>query len=400
MIGKIAIGLADNCKIELQKNIMDYRTDGLITITSLKCDKIDKIILEINENNHQSYNKDESKFRDDLLKTFKNRIINIPINRTAKKHEMDEVVELKIKEIKYLVNDLIAQYSLDSISHDEFIKLLQKEMLIDINFAKMFAKQNHPVLDNFKYLHSEIAKFLGYVCDETGYCRTFIDLLKKYIIEDIHYICVFEDEQNPADVRRVLLDEKKGGRKQKIKYYLSRLGFYIICMSSNTIKAKQYKLQFGTVYEIALNYIQGLKNKIVDAQPSPDNMNKLVKERMNTKIEHKLAHKKEIKIEVLLNEKTKENDELKIIIEQQQKEIDHLKIVNADLYSKLNLFNKTNKRYELKYELKYKSKYKALKNKIMIKQFYDLVKTHNQSFTLELFKIEQYYKDINTRIQL
>ena len=109
--------------------------NGLFTITSLNCDNIDKIALEIDEDDHKSYDKDADKFRLDILKAFKNRLVKIPVRRKASCSEMDEIIKIKVEEIKLLINDLIAQYSLDSISHDEFVKLLQKEMTIDMDFA-------------------------------------------------------------------------------------------------------------------------------------------------------------------------------------------------------------------------------------------------------------------------
>jgi len=78
IISKIAIELANFCKIELQSNVLDYRIDGLFTITSLKCDNIDKIALEIDEDDHKTYDKEADKFRSELLRAFKNRIVKVP----------------------------------------------------------------------------------------------------------------------------------------------------------------------------------------------------------------------------------------------------------------------------------------------------------------------------------
>ena len=335
MISKIAIELANFCKIELQSNVLDYRIDGLFTITSLKCDNIDKIALEIDEDDHKSYNKEADKFRLDLLKAFKNKIVKVPVRRKASCVEMDEIIKTKVEEIKLAINDLIAQYSIDSISHDEFVKLLQKEMTIDMDFAKLFAKHNHPILDNYKYLHSEIANFLGYACDETGYCRTFTELIKKNLKIDVTYVMVAEDVQNPAELRRVLPDDKKGGRKQKIKYYLTRLGFYLICMCANTMKAKECKLQFGRVYEIALNYSNGLKHKIIESQTPPDVMKKLITQRLNDKVENKLSKKKESKLEVLYNNQLEEINELKQTIKSNDDENVKLHNIIAELQDKI-----------------------------------------------------------------
>jgi hypothetical protein len=320
MVSKVAIELADFCKIELQSNVLDYRIDALFTITSLKCDNIDKIALEIDEDDHKFYDPDDDKLRSEVIKICKNRIVKIPVRRKASCSEMDEIIKTKVEEIKLLINDLIAQYSIDSISHEEFVKLLEKKLTIDVDFAKLFAKQNHPILDNYKYLHSEIAKFLGYVCDGTGYCRTFTELLKKHLKLNDNYIPVIEDDKKPAGIRRLFEVNTKVGRGQKIKYYLNRLGFYLICMYANTMKAKECKLQFGKVYEIALNYTNSLKHKIIESQTIPDIMNKVLKQRTNDKAENIVSKKRESKVEVLYNKQITEIDNLKQIIKSKDEE--------------------------------------------------------------------------------
>ena len=129
IISKIAINLAGSCKIELQPNIMNYRPDAEFVISSIECNKIDSIVLEINENDHVSYSKEKSEVRSELLKMFKNRIINISVSRTASKDTMDQIIKTKTEEIKQLIDELIAQYSLDSISHEEFIRLRSEDVV-------------------------------------------------------------------------------------------------------------------------------------------------------------------------------------------------------------------------------------------------------------------------------
>jgi hypothetical protein len=320
MISKIAIELADFCKIELQSNVLDYRIDALFTITSLKCDNIDKIALEIDEDDHKTYDPEYDKLRSEVIKICKNKIVKIPVRRKASCSEMDEIIKSKVEEIKLLINDLIAQYSIDSISHDEFVKLLQKEMTIDMDFAKLFAKQNHPILDNYKYLHSEIAKFLGYVCDHNGNYRKFSELIKKNLKQDLNYITVIEDDKKLYGTVQLFNDDTKVGRGQKIKYYLNRLGFYLICMSANTMKAKECKLQFGKVYEIALNYTNSLKHKIIESHTTSEVMKNILTQRINDKVEDKMSIKRESKIEVLYNKQISDINELKQIIKSKNEE--------------------------------------------------------------------------------
>jgi len=149
LVSKIAIALANDCIIDIQHNILDYRIDGLFTIKSLSCDNIDKIALEINEDNHNSYNKEKEQIRYEILKMFKHRLISVNVQRSASKKVMDELVTNVVYQIKELIKDLLAQYSLDSITEEEFIKKLDNEMFIDKDFAKLFAKKNHPDFDTF-----------------------------------------------------------------------------------------------------------------------------------------------------------------------------------------------------------------------------------------------------------
>lgn len=379
MVSKVAIELADFCKIELQSNVLDYRIDALFTITSLKCDNIDKIALEIDEDDHKTYDPDYDNLRSEVIKICKNKIVKIPVRRKASCSEMDEIIKTKVEEIKLLINDLIAQYSIDSISHDEFVKLLQKEMTIDIDFAKLFAKQNHPVLDNYKYEYIEIAKFLGYVCAENRYKR-FVELIKKYLKSDVNYISVIEEDTNPDNVVRVQVGIIKGGKK--IKYYLNRLGFYLICMSANTMKAKECKLQFGRVYEIALKYTNSLKHKIIESQTIPEVMKNIFTQRINDKVEDKISIKRESKIEILYNKQILDINELKQIIKSNDEENNKLNGVIFELQNKIktkdDLLNKR-KEYQRKTSNNFKIDFETIKYILKLdilisyklKKFYD-----------------------------
>ena len=332
MISKIAIALANDCIIDIQHNILDYRIDGLFTIKSLTCDNIDKIALEIDENNHNSYDKQKEQIRSDILKIFKHRLISIPVQRNASKKVMDELVNDVVGQIRAIIKDLLAQYSLDSISEAEFIEKLDNEMFIDKDFAKLFAKKNHPEFDNFKYEHSEIARFLGYVCDDNGYCRTFTELMKKHLRRNIDYITVIEDDKKPADIRRLFDAQIKVGRGQKIKYYLTRVGFYLICISANTIKSREYKIQFARVYEIALNYVQQLKNKIASSQPNYETSKVILTGRIDDKVNEKIERKRECKIELKYNELLKEYDQLKqqLVIKENEIKLKNSMIIDMD----------------------------------------------------------------------
>jgi hypothetical protein len=266
---------------------------------------------------------------------FKHRLISVPVQRNATKQMMDEIVNDVVGQIKKLIKDLLAQYSLDSITEEEFIKKLDNEMFIDKQFARLFAKKNHPEFDNFKCEHSEIAKFLGYVCDNNGYCRTFTELMKKYLRKNIDYITVIDDDKKPADVRRLFNDLIKVGRGQKVKYYLTRVGFYLICISANTIKSREYKIQFARVYEFALNYIQQLKNKIVLTQPNYETSKAILTNRIDDKVNERLERKRECKIELKYSELLKQHENLKQQLFDKENEIKLKNGIIIDMDDKL-----------------------------------------------------------------
>ena len=394
MVSKIAIALADQCIIDIQHNILDYRIDGLFTIKSLTCDNIDKIALEIDENNHNSYDKQKEHIRSEILKMFKHRLISVPVQRNATKQMMDEIVNNVVCQIKELIKDLLAQYSLDSISEEEFIEKLDNEMFIDKQFARLFAKKNHPEFDNFKYEHSEIARFLGYVCPENRY-RGFTDLMKKYLRHNIDYITVVEDNKKVENVFHLFKDQIKVGRGQKVKYYLTRVGFYLICISANTIKSREYKIQFARVYEIALNYIQQLKNKIVLTQPNYDTSKIILSNRFNDKINEKLDKKRECKIELKYSELLKQHENLKQQLFDKENEIKLKNGIIMDMDDKLRSKDK-------KLFLNKSNHIKNLNN--YVKSVYDTIRVAYKKFKFNIdtindtnfmTKLNKYHKKLN-----
>ena len=55
---------------------------------------------------------------------------------------------------------------------------------------------------------------------------------------------------------------KKGVKRH---YWISRVGFYMICMAPNKQNAIYYRQQFGEVYEFALNYVHTLQRRSATA---------------------------------------------------------------------------------------------------------------------------------------
>jgi predicted RNase H-like nuclease (RuvC/YqgF family) len=86
------------------------------------------------------------------------------------------------------------------------------------------------------------------------------------------------------------------------------------------MKAKECKLQFGKVYEIALNYTNSLKHKIIESHTTSEVMKNILTQRINDKVEDKMSIKRESKIEVLYNKQISDINELKQIIKSKNEE--------------------------------------------------------------------------------
>ena len=61
------------------------------------------------------------------------------------------------------------------------------------------------------------------------------------------------------------IDTAHGETSVNTHYWISRVGFYMICMASNKQKAIYYRQQFGEVYEFALNYVHTLQRRSATA---------------------------------------------------------------------------------------------------------------------------------------
>ena len=215
-------------------------------------------------------------------------------------------------------------------------------MTIDREFARMFVRKNDDNFEHFKYKHSEIATFLGY--ETTDNCKHFLTMMKKELRQEKDYIITIynQDAQGSAGTRRplkvLLEDVKKSG--QKPIYYISRIGFYILCMMANKPNAKTYRRQFGELYEFSINYVNSLKKKVItNIQPSNISEN-AVKDRLDYKVENTIKNKSVAKYEVENIKLKNENEQLKKQIELITLEKEKFKL-DAEFYMNKNIeFNK------------------------------------------------------------
>ena len=291
MVAKISIMLANKCIISPEHNITGYRIDNVFTIASFN-EYVPKICLEIDENNHNDRDKNEETCREEFIKTFGYKIIRVPIKRNADDMEINRLINKTCKDIELLIEDLIIEYSLN-ISESDFVNKVENELTIDKEFAQMFARKNNSKFDHFKYTHVEVAKFLGYEISDN--CKHFTTMMKKELKPNIDFIIVEYDNKNPAGKR--LVYNTAGGRSKINTYYISRIGFYILCMMANKPNAKLYRRQFAELYEFSINYVNSLRKKVINnIQPSDISENAVIT-RLNNKVESIVKNKSISKLE-------------------------------------------------------------------------------------------------------
>ena len=341
MVAKISINLANKCIISPEHNITDLRVDNMFIIKSFDS-YIPNVCLEIDEDGHNDREKNNEIARENFIKSFGYKIIRVPVKRHESKEEVDKLIIKTTKDIELMIEDLITEYSLQNISETDFINKVNNDMTIDREFARMFVRKNDDNFEHFKYKHSEIATFLGY--ETTDNCKHFLTMMKKELRQEKDYIITIynQDAQGSAGTRRplkvLLEDVKKSG--QKPIYYVSRIGFYILCMMANKPNAKIYRRQFGELYEFSINYVNSLKKKVItNIQPSNISEN-AVKDRLDYKVENTIKNKSVAKYEVENIKLKNENEQLKKQIELITLEKEKFKL-DAEFYMNKNIeFNK------------------------------------------------------------
>jgi hypothetical protein len=332
IVPKVAIELMDLCIINPQYDITGQKADAMFVIKSY-VDTIPGICLEIDEDGHKDRDPDEELNREQLFRTFGHRIIRESVKRNATLDELNEHINNIVEKIRLKMKDMMTEYSL-TISESDFINKMEKITSIDIDFLKLFAKKDHNDHGSFKYTHNEIADFLGYESteNENNRCKGFIELMKKELKLNIDYIV---DDKNPEINFRVS-NSSKGGRSKKTTYFLTRIGFYILCMMASKPKAKVYRRQFGEVYELALQYTQSSKNSLINSiQPSKIS-ERAVTNRLNYKADSLVKNKSVTKLQHQYDGLLKENEDIKIELNKYKLESELNKQTINDLTNKIN----------------------------------------------------------------
>jgi hypothetical protein len=370
MVAKISIMLANKCIISPEHNITAYRIDNVFTISSFN-EYVPKICLEIDENNHNDRDKGDETCREEFIKTFGYKIIRVPVKRNADDSEINRLINKTCKDIELLIEDLIIEYSLN-ISESDFVNKVENELTIDKEFAMMFARKNNSEFDHFKYTHVEVAKFLGY--ENVENYKHFITMMKRELKSNIDYIIPNHDANISTVNRRN--DHTSKPIKTKTIYYISRIGFYILCMMANKPNAKLYRRQFGELYEFSINYVNSLRKKVINNIQPSDISENAVTTRLNNKVESVVKNKSISKLEEHNIKLKSENEKLLATIKSLTEEKNKFKL-EAKFYMEKckNTYHKSNNRlYDI--QLK-KSINEILKLEIMLKNslstFYGLI---------------------------
>ena len=288
IIPKVALQLSDECIVEPQKNLGDYRVDGLFMI---KCDleNVPGICLEIDENGHASYESARETQREDFVRSFGHRMIRKSIRRNATSGEQDQAIQDIVGEIRVLIKDMKTEYAFD-MSEEEFVSEIQKRKTIDLDFARFFARKGHERYGQFKYHHEDIAAFLGYDrsngVDNRGDSRSargLVELMKQVLTPNIHYMV---DDGTGAMDRPGFPGPPSVKKGVRLNYWITRVGFYCICMASSKPRAVHYRHQFGEVYEFTINYVQALKNRLIRNLPNARVSEESISLRIKEKIQH------------------------------------------------------------------------------------------------------------------
>jgi hypothetical protein len=308
---KLTTQLNDLVVFKHQENIMNYHADFLLELKNNMNKDIPSIVFEIDEDNHKNYDKENEKYRKQVLQAFGNRIINVAVNRNATQKEIDKIITTAVKQIRDLCNDLIIEYS-PEIQDDKFIEIVQ-EHNIEKSFIKLFFKSNENTDKNtiFKYTHQEVGEFLGF-SDTKNYHKFTSETIIKNFTEGKDYIvskfCF------PTDGEA----KKRGGHNKKT-YLLSRKTFNLICIRSVKPRAKQCAEYFAIVYDIALDYVQKLRAKNIKNEVEIKPKLEAVDKRVEELTTQRLDKYKVVKIEKECNELKEKIRELENIIKENQK---------------------------------------------------------------------------------
>ena len=318
--------LSDLLVFKHQKNILNYQADFLLELKNNFNSDIPSIVVEVNEDAHVAYTPENEKFRQSVVESFNNRMINIPIKRSATQKEIEKTTETFSKVIRDLAKELVIEYTL-AFDPDDFIRVME-ENNIEKTFIKMFF-DNTTGDPKFRYYMDQVGEFLGY-SNKDNY-KKFREFLKtSHFEENIDW--KLQTAAGPLK-GRLLTTEKPminlgGSGLNKKVIIMTRQCFNKLCIVSRKPRSQQVAMFFAKVYEAAIEYAQMLRSKSLtnisklkeNKEDAKKRVEELVKQRVSKTNEAKLE--KDIKeLHKSLESKTVKILELETTVEERDKSL-------------------------------------------------------------------------------
>ena len=379
---QLFLKLSDRMVITHQKSILNIRVDMIFELRdSLDLD-IPSIGIEINEDGHKTYNKEDEQKRADVIKYFDNILYVVDIKRGSTLAEIKTAVNETAKNIIQKADDMLITYN-PNISPKE----LENELLKN-DFANHIVGQflsNHNTGDKvFCLRHDIVGEYLGYSNTETykrfkGIITGTKNKPSKFI-PNIDYKIVSLKSISSVDRRPSTLEisinnpKNDRGKSEKTKIVLfTRSTYHRICCLSNKPKALEISDSFCKMYEILFKYIIATRSSVVQQNRDNKTREPVIKERVQTLVLQRTKKTNYDKIEKELENVNKKYEVLYKNMEKKDKKIKEYKETNKDLLKKVGgmvLLSASLDEYKKKYECmndrktKYMNRYRTTKTEL------------------------------------
>jgi len=266
----------------------------MLEIRDNYCIDIPPIGIEINEDGHKGYDKQDEDKRQKVIEYFQTRIFNVPIDRKTTDKQLVKIINKVVDDIKDTLKNLVIDFN-PEITEERLCEIVQDNS-VDKEFLPVFLNGagESPYTD-FKYCHTDVAEFLGY--NTNNLRRRFNPLVKKikacnYIVKTRTELKDYVKNRCDIDVTAVFTEtfglNKNGGQNQKF-YFLNRVGFYEMCIASSKPKATQMSGYFVTVYEAVMNYVCRSRVRNIDRLVKVKKSAPLVEERVDKRVKDKVS---------------------------------------------------------------------------------------------------------------
>jgi hypothetical protein len=309
------------CTVVHQQEILGYYPDSMFVLnpTLLKeGPPLPELFVEINENGHKSYSKEKQKKRADVMRALGCRFLEFDVPRGATIEKYHEIAQKASSKIAEMLGNILIEYN-PEINADAFIdKALSHN--IERDFVYMFFPKEPRRNSRFFININKAGPFLGYYEDKNGPEKAK-KLVKKYLKLDGHY--EIEEE--------VTSGKPLGGRPKKI-YWLSRTGFYLMCVHSKKEGAKLVQIKMVTINMLAIDYtISSRAKQLMNRNDSVLEKHEILKDRVNEISERNISRTNVSKLTTQVTELKTENKEKTVELEDANKKLVNLEKCNQIL---------------------------------------------------------------------